>query len=117
MEADEPVTVYTVNNPYEAEVIKMALQGEGISCQSDGRARPGFRTSSQSVSSYRQETPTWPNKSSSTMKPSIKKWRHDGMPITTTPIVILIELARLLAATLTGTNFRSSSRNERFHTS
>ena len=42
MEADEPVTVYTVNNPYEAEVIKMALQGEGISCQLDGEGQAGF---------------------------------------------------------------------------
>ncbi len=42
MEADEPVTVYTVNNPYEAEVIKMALEGEGISCQLDGEGQAGF---------------------------------------------------------------------------
>jgi len=42
MESDEPVTVYTVNNPYEAEVIKMALQGEGISCQLDGEGQAGL---------------------------------------------------------------------------
>jgi hypothetical protein len=42
MEADEPVTVYTVNNPYEAEVIKMALQGQGISCQLDGEGQAGL---------------------------------------------------------------------------
>jgi hypothetical protein len=42
MEADEPVTVYTVNNPYEAEIIKMALQGEGISCQLDGEGQAGL---------------------------------------------------------------------------
>jgi hypothetical protein len=42
MEADEPVTVYTVKNPYEAEVIKMALQGEGISCQLDGEGQAGL---------------------------------------------------------------------------
>jgi hypothetical protein len=42
MEADKPVTVYTVNNPYEAEVIKMALQGEGISCQLDGEGQAGL---------------------------------------------------------------------------
>ena len=42
MEADEPVTVYTVNNPYEAEVIKMALQGEGISCHLDGEGQAGL---------------------------------------------------------------------------
>jgi len=42
MEADEPVTIYTVNNPYEAEIIKMALQGEGISCQLDGEGQAGL---------------------------------------------------------------------------
>ena len=42
MEADEPVTVYTVNNPYEAEIIKMALQGEGIACQLDGEGQAGL---------------------------------------------------------------------------
>ena len=35
MEANEPVTVCTVNNPYEAQVIKTALQGQDISCQLD----------------------------------------------------------------------------------
>ncbi len=42
MEADEPVTVYTVNNPNEAEVIKMALQGEGIPCRLDGEGQAGL---------------------------------------------------------------------------
>ena len=42
MEADEPVTVYTVNNPCEAEVIKTALQGQGISCQLDGEGQAGL---------------------------------------------------------------------------
>ena len=42
MEANEPVTVYTVNNPYEAEVIKMAVQGEGISCELDGEGQAGL---------------------------------------------------------------------------
>ena len=42
MEAAEPVTVYTVNNPYEAEVIKTVLQGEGISCQLDGEGQAGL---------------------------------------------------------------------------
>ena len=42
METDEPVTVYTVNNPYEAEVIKMALHGEGISCELDGEGQAGL---------------------------------------------------------------------------
>jgi hypothetical protein len=42
MKADEPVTVYTVNNPYEAEIIRMALDGEGISCQLDGEGQAGL---------------------------------------------------------------------------
>ena len=42
LEADEPVTVYTVNNPYEAEVVKAVLQGEGISCQLDGEGQAGL---------------------------------------------------------------------------
>jgi hypothetical protein len=42
MEADEPVTVYTLNNPYEAEVIKTILEGEGISCQLDGEGQAGL---------------------------------------------------------------------------
>ena len=42
MESDEPVTVYTVNNPFEAEVIKTALQGQGISCQLDGEGQAGL---------------------------------------------------------------------------
>ena len=42
MEADEPVTVYTVNNPFEAEVIKTVLQGQGISCQLDGEGQAGL---------------------------------------------------------------------------
>jgi hypothetical protein len=42
MEADEPVTVYTVNNPYDAEIIKVALHGQGISCQLDGEGQAGL---------------------------------------------------------------------------
>ena len=42
MEADEPVTVYTVNNPYQAEIVKMALLGQGISCQLDGEGQAGL---------------------------------------------------------------------------
>jgi len=42
MNANDPVTVYTVQNPYEAEVIKMALQGHGILCQLDGEGQAGF---------------------------------------------------------------------------
>ncbi len=42
MEADEPVTVYTINNPFEVEIIKMALQGGGIACQLDGEGQSGL---------------------------------------------------------------------------
>ena len=39
MEVDDPMTVYTVNNPYEAEDIKTALQGQGVSLPIE-RRRP-----------------------------------------------------------------------------
>jgi hypothetical protein len=39
---DEPVTVYTLNDYYEAEVIKCALQAEGIRCQLDGERQAGL---------------------------------------------------------------------------
>jgi len=42
MDANEPVTVYTVNNPYEAELIKMALRAEGIKCELDGEGQAGL---------------------------------------------------------------------------
>jgi hypothetical protein len=42
MEADAPVTVYTVNNPNEAEVIKTVLQGQGIACELDGEGQAGL---------------------------------------------------------------------------
>ena len=42
MEDNEPVTVYTVSNPFEAEVIKTALQGQGIFCQLDGEGQAGL---------------------------------------------------------------------------
>ena len=42
MEADEPVTVYTVKNPFIAEIIKTALLSEGISCQLDGEGQAGL---------------------------------------------------------------------------
>ena len=85
MDADEPVTVYTVNNPYEAEVIKMALQGEGISCQLDGEGQAGFSDISgdRRVGAGKRRRPA--QKSSGTMKPSIKTQRHNGMRRTTIP--------------------------------
>jgi hypothetical protein len=42
METDEPVTVYTVKNPYEAEIIKTVLQAEGITCELDGEGQAGL---------------------------------------------------------------------------
>ena len=42
MEADDPVTVYTLNDPYQAEVIKEALRGEGILCELDGEHQAGL---------------------------------------------------------------------------
>lgn len=41
-EADEPVTVYTLNDPYEAEVVRTELCGEGIRCELDGEHQAGF---------------------------------------------------------------------------
>ena len=37
MEADEPVTVYTTNDPEEAEIVKTTLRGEGMPCELDGK--------------------------------------------------------------------------------
>jgi uncharacterized membrane protein len=42
MEADDPVTVYTLNDPCQAEIIKAALRGEGISCELDGERQAGL---------------------------------------------------------------------------
>jgi DNA-binding GntR family transcriptional regulator len=42
MEADDPVTVYTLNDPCQAEIIKGALRHEGISCELDGERQAGL---------------------------------------------------------------------------
>jgi hypothetical protein len=42
MEANEPVTVCTVHNPFEAEFIKTVLQGQNISCELDGEGQAGL---------------------------------------------------------------------------
>ena len=42
MKANDPVTVYTVHDPNEAEVVKTALQGEGIPCHLDGEYQAGL---------------------------------------------------------------------------
>ena len=42
MDADEPVTVYTLNDPFQAEVIKTSLRNEGIFCELDGERQAGL---------------------------------------------------------------------------
>jgi len=36
------VTVYTLKDPYKAEIIKNALRGEGIPCELDGEGQAGL---------------------------------------------------------------------------
>jgi hypothetical protein len=38
----ELVTIYTLKDPYKAEVIKNALTGEGIPCELDGERQAGL---------------------------------------------------------------------------
>lgn len=42
MDASEPVTIYTTTNPAEAEVIRVALQAEGIESQATGTNQGGL---------------------------------------------------------------------------
>ena len=42
MEADDPVAVYMLNDPYQAELIKTVLRGEGIFCELDGERQAGL---------------------------------------------------------------------------
>ncbi len=42
MNANEAVEVFTTTNPAEAEVIKTALDGEGIKCLVTGETQGGF---------------------------------------------------------------------------
>ena len=47
MESQDLVTIYTVGNPIQAEIIKNALQAEGIRCFIDGEnqaAEAGLRS-------------------------------------------------------------------------
>jgi hypothetical protein len=39
---NEPVTIYTLNDCYEAEIIKTALESEGIRCELDGERQAGL---------------------------------------------------------------------------
>lgn len=42
MDANELVKVYTVTDPGQAEVIRMALEIEGIPCELGGEGQGGF---------------------------------------------------------------------------
>ena len=42
MELDEPIEVYTLHDPYEAEIIRATLRGEGIACELDGERQAGL---------------------------------------------------------------------------
>ena len=42
MEADEPIEIYTANNPTIAELIRNALLEEGIACELSGEMQGGF---------------------------------------------------------------------------
>jgi hypothetical protein len=42
MDGGELVTVYTLKDPYKAEIIKNALRGEGIPCELDGEGQAGL---------------------------------------------------------------------------
>jgi hypothetical protein len=42
MNADDVITVYTLNDPNEAEVVKMLLRDHNIDCELDGEHQAGF---------------------------------------------------------------------------
>jgi hypothetical protein len=42
MKADDLVTIYTTNDANEAELIKLNLRDQGISCQLSGEQQGGF---------------------------------------------------------------------------
>jgi DNA-binding GntR family transcriptional regulator len=42
MDMNEPVTIYTLNDPYEAEVVRTAIRAEGIPCELDGARQAGL---------------------------------------------------------------------------
>jgi hypothetical protein len=42
IDRDELVTVYTLRDPYKAEIIKNALCGNGIPCELDGEGQAGL---------------------------------------------------------------------------
>lgn len=42
MDPNELVTVYILNDPAEAELLKAELRGEGIACEIEGERQGGF---------------------------------------------------------------------------
>jgi hypothetical protein len=42
METNDPVTVCTLNDPYQAETIRAGLRGEGIVCELNGACQGAF---------------------------------------------------------------------------
>lgn len=42
MDANEPVVVFTTNNSAEAEILRNALEAEGIKCELDGENQGSF---------------------------------------------------------------------------
>ncbi len=42
MDHNEPRVAYTTNNENQAEVIRMALEAEGIKCQVNGKSQAGL---------------------------------------------------------------------------
>lgn len=42
MDTEELVTIYSLKNPTQAEVIRMALEGEGIACFLEGKTQAGL---------------------------------------------------------------------------
>ena len=43
MDHDEPVTVYTVKDPRLAEIVRIALEGEGIICRVGNEGQAGLQ--------------------------------------------------------------------------
>ena len=42
MDPNEPIEVFTLNDPCEAEITRCALQAEGIACELDGARQAGL---------------------------------------------------------------------------
>lgn len=42
MDADDLVTIYTMTDSNKAEIVKVALEGEGVRCELGGDGQAGF---------------------------------------------------------------------------